>query len=91
MLLFQSTDNRMESRDVEFCTFREIKACIITWNAGASSPGSVRNSHFVEDAIHPENPPEIVIFGFQELVDLENKTITASSLLHFISFLSFLL
>lgn len=68
----------MQSRDVEYCTFREIRATIVTWNAGASVPGSVRNSSFIRDAIHPEHPPEILVFGFQELVDLENKKITAS-------------
>ncbi|KAL4978937.1 Endonuclease/exonuclease/phosphatase [Aspergillus desertorum] len=72
---------QMQKRDVEFCTFREISAVIMTWNAGASTPGSVRTSTFIQDAIHPENPPEIIVFGFQELVDLENKKITAKSLL----------
>lgn len=37
-------------------------------------------TRFIEDAINPDNPPEIVVFGFQELVDLENKKITASKL-----------
>ncbi|CBF73788.1 hypothetical protein AN8053.2 [Aspergillus nidulans FGSC A4] len=72
---------QMQKRDVEFCTFREISAVILTWNAGASTPGSVRTSTFIQDAIHPESPPEILVFGFQELVDLENKKITAKSLL----------
>ncbi|KAL4805048.1 Endonuclease/exonuclease/phosphatase [Aspergillus unguis] len=72
---------QMQKRDVDFCTFREISAVIMTWNAGASTPGSVRTSTFIQDAIHPENPPEILVFGFQELVDLENKKITAKSLL----------
>lgn len=71
-------DARMQARDVEFCNFREIKAVVLTWNAGASTPGSVRTSDFIRDAVTPEDPPEIVIFGFQELVDLENKKITAS-------------
>ncbi|EDP51065.1 hypothetical protein KXX16_004951 [Aspergillus fumigatus] len=74
-------ETRMQSRDVEFCKFREISAAIVTWNAGASTPGSVRSSNFIQEAIHPENPPEILVFGFQELVDLENKKITAKSLL----------
>ncbi|RDW92862.1 putative inositol polyphosphate phosphatase [Aspergillus mulundensis] len=72
---------QMQKRDVEFCSFREISAVIMTWNAGASTPGSVRTSTFIQDAIRPENPPEILVFGFQELVDLENKKITAKSLL----------
>lgn len=72
-------DSRMQSRDVEFCTFREARAVIMTWNAGASTPGSVRTNSFIQDAIHPEDPPEILVFGFQELVDLEDKKITAST------------
>lgn len=71
---------RMQSRDVEYCNFREIQASIVTWNAGASVPRDLHNSPFIYDAIHPENPPEILVFGFQELVDLENKKITASAL-----------
>jgi hypothetical protein len=69
----------MQTKDVEYCAFREIRAVIVTWNAGASTPGSVRTSTFIQDAIHPEDPPEILVFGFQELVDLENKKITAST------------
>ena len=69
----------MQTRDAEFCDFREIRAVIMTWNAGASTPGSAKTSTFIQDAIHPEDPPEILVFGFQELVDLENKKITASS------------
>lgn len=68
----------MQSKDVEFCKFREIKTVVITWNAGASTPGSVRTSNFIQEALNPEEPPDIVVFGFQELVDLENKKITAS-------------
>lgn len=69
----------MQSKDVEFCQFREIRTVVVTWNAGASTPGSVRTSDFIRDAVHPEDPPDIVVFGFQELVDLENKKITASA------------
>ncbi|KAL3484017.1 Endonuclease/exonuclease/phosphatase [Aspergillus germanicus] len=72
---------QMQKKDVEFCSFREISAVVVTWNAGASTPGSIRASTFIQDAVHPENPPEILVFGFQELVDLENKKITAKSLL----------
>lgn len=69
----------MQSKDVEYCNFREIQASVVTWNAGASVPRDLQNSTFIQDAIHPESPPEILVFGFQELVDLENKKITASA------------
>lgn len=72
-------ENRMQERDVEYAQFRELTAAVVTWNAGATTPSMLRDDDsFIRDAVHPEHPPDIVVFGFQELVDLENKTITAS-------------
>ncbi|KAL9115458.1 MAG: hypothetical protein Q9227_000779 [Pyrenula ochraceoflavens] len=67
----------MQSNDVEYCRFREVRASVITWNVGAIHPFDVR-SDFICDAIHVEDPPDIIVFGFQELVDLEDKSVTAS-------------
>ncbi|KAK2879980.1 hypothetical protein FQN49_000706 [Arthroderma sp. PD_2] len=72
---------RMQSKDVEYCQFQEISAAIVTWNSGATVPGKLSNSNFIRDAIHPESAPDILVFGFQELVDLEDKKITAKSFL----------
>ncbi|PGH00708.1 hypothetical protein AJ79_08128 [Helicocarpus griseus UAMH5409] len=72
---------RMHDRDVDYCQFREITAAVITWNAGATVPGNLKDSKFIKEAVHADNPPDILVFGFQELVDLENKKITAKSLL----------
>lgn len=72
----------MSQHDDEFCTFREISAAIMTWNAGASTPGSIRHdqkdSNFFREAMRLDNTPDILVFGFQELVDLEDKKLTAS-------------
>ncbi|KAI1982433.1 hypothetical protein LOZ53_000141 [Ophidiomyces ophidiicola] len=72
---------KMHSLDVDYCKFREISTAIVTWNIGATVPGNLPNSNFIAEAIHPEDPPDILVFGFQELVDLENKKITAKSFL----------
>lgn len=77
-LLTCCIESQMQDRDVDYCDFREIRASIISWNAGAAIPNSLRDSTFLRDAINPEKPPEILVFGFQELVDLEDKKITAS-------------
>ena len=75
-------ESRMRSRDVEYCQFREITAAVLTWNAGAITPNHLRDNDFIRDVIHPEDPPDILVFGFQELVDLEDKKITASEWSH---------
>lgn len=73
----------MQQRDSEYCEFRELSARVMTWNAGATKPTTIRNTaedrNFFREVLEPENPPDILVFGFQELVDLENKKITAKS------------
>ncbi|KAL2423954.1 putative inositol polyphosphate 5-phosphatase C9G1.10c [Exophiala dermatitidis] len=72
----------MQERDVEYCTFREVRAAVVTWNVGASTPYDLR-SDFIAEAIHARDPPEILVFGFQEVVDLEDRAVTAKSILGF--------
>lgn len=74
----------MHAHDGEFCTFRDVKALVVTWNAGAAKPADLRHdqrdSNFFRDLFQAQEAPGIVVFGLQELVDLEDKTLTASRL-----------
>lgn len=71
----------MKAKDVEYCEFKTLKAMIMTWNAGASTPNSLRYSEsdsvFIQNLLQGSGSPDILIFAFQELVDLEDKTATA--------------
>jgi hypothetical protein len=75
-------ESEMKLKDVEYCSFEKIKALVLTWNAGASTPHSLRYSEsdatFIRDLLQSSDSPDIIVFGFQELVDLEDKTATAS-------------
>jgi hypothetical protein len=83
MLKTDWLETLMQQRDAEYCEFRELSATVMTWNAGAVKPTTLRQTDqdrkFFQDLLSPENPPDILVFGFQELVDLENKKITAKS------------
>lgn len=72
----------MQAHDIEYCTFREVKTVVVTWNAGASTPTNLQhdegNAHFLREIFQAHEPPEIFVFGFQELVDLDDKRLTAS-------------
>lgn len=75
---------QLQSHDTEFCSFREITATVMTWNAGASKPSHLRhdqqdNNFFSDFILSHDHPPDIFVFGFQELVDLEDKRVTAKS------------
>lgn len=76
-------DDDMQNRDVEYCSFREITALVVTWNAGASTPAHFRydenEPRFFQAVLQAGEPPDLLVFGFQELVDLEDKKLTASS------------
>lgn len=78
--------DEMKRKDSEYCEFQKIKGLVMTWNAGASTPHSLRysdaDSTFIRDLLRNSDSPDILIFGFQELVDLEDKTATASALIY---------
>ena len=75
-------DNDMQDHDIDYCSFREITALVVTWNAGASTPSHFRyeenEPQFFQEVLQAGEPPDLLIFGFQELVDLEDKKLTAS-------------
>ncbi|KAF3927256.1 Synaptojanin-1 [Dactylellina cionopaga] len=78
-------EEEMQKRDTEFCDFRQVKTLICTWNAGASKPSDLRsyrdNDKYIANVLSTcEGDPDIIVFGFQELVDLENKKLTAKSI-----------
>ena len=72
----------MHEHDTEYCEFDEITTVVATWNAGATTPSSLRqenkDNNFFREVIQTNDPPDILVFGFQELVDLEDKKLTAS-------------
>ncbi|KAI8964890.1 DNase I-like protein [Daldinia sp. FL1419] len=74
-------ENEMKSLDTQYCKFEDIKLLAMTWNAGASTPNSLRYSEsdamFMQNLLQSSDSPDILVFGFQELVDLEDKTATA--------------
>ena len=77
-------ENEMQKREEEYCSFRDINIVVCTWNAGASTPsdlgrGQHNDQNFLENVLNSAESPDIIVFGFQELVDLENKKLTAST------------
>ncbi|KAI0515417.1 Endonuclease/exonuclease/phosphatase [Xylaria bambusicola] len=79
-------ENEMKSMDTQYCTFEDIRVHVMTWNAGASTPSSLRykesDAAFIQNLLQSSDSPDILVFGFQELVDLEDKTATAKRFLN---------
>lgn len=73
-------EHAMHEQDIRYCSYREVSAAVVTWNVGAASPNKLR-TEFIADAFDTQLPPEILVFGFQEVVDLEDRAVTAKNLL----------
>ena len=77
------SEDDLQDHDTDYCSFREIKAVVVTWNVGAIGPANVRyeekGSNFFNEVLQTHEPPDLLVFGFQELVDLEDKRLTAST------------
>jgi hypothetical protein len=77
-------ETELQAQDERFCDLEQIKALVMTWNAGASTPHSLRfaeqDRNFFPNLLRESDLPDILVFGFQELVDLEDKKATASKL-----------
>lgn len=69
----------------EYNTFRELKVLIVSWNMDSAKPdalhGTPDNVNFLQDALQSVDCPDIIAFGFQELVDLESRKMAAKTVL----------
>ncbi|THH10067.1 hypothetical protein EW146_g8482 [Bondarzewia mesenterica] len=78
-------DNSLLKREKEFSTFRNLNVLIVSWNVDASKPdalmGSPDNLNFLSDVLKALDSPDIISFGWQEVIDLESRKMAAKSVL----------
>ncbi|KAK9447033.1 Endonuclease/exonuclease/phosphatase [Limtongia smithiae] len=83
MLKHDWLELNMQEHDARYCAFRTVRALICTWNAGAAKPSDLQNRSsdvkFLQRLLKDAENPDIIVFGFQELVELDNKTAAAKS------------
>ncbi|KAG6840960.1 hypothetical protein C0991_003020 [Blastosporella zonata] len=78
-------DEELLKYEDTFTTTRPLKMLVVSWNCDAARPDSLTgepaNVNFLFDALHSVDAPDIVSFGFQEVIDLENHKMTAKNIL----------
>jgi len=76
-------EERIHDRDEEYCEYENMSAAVMTWNAGASKPTALRanqrDANFFREYLTIYGGPDLLVFGFQEMVDLEDKKLTAKN------------
>lgn len=82
----------MVRQEAMYSTHRDIKTLILSWNIDSCKPADLQNDavkvNFFHNALQSSiqdpadgEPPSIIVVGFQEVVDLEDKKMTAKSML----------
>ena len=79
-------DKELSKNETSFSSFREITALVVSWNCDSARPDSLNDDpinrdffHEVLNSVHP--PPDIIAFGFQEVIDLESRRMAAKNVL----------
>lgn len=78
-------DKRMLERQPDYCDFREVRVLVVSWNIDSAKPsdlasGGVDNVNFLDQVLGSVDSPDIIVFGFQEVIPLTDKKLTASTL-----------
>ncbi|GMK59135.1 hypothetical protein CspeluHIS016_0701500 [Cutaneotrichosporon spelunceum] len=79
-------EKRMVERQPDYCDFREIKVLVVSWNIDSAKPsdlssGGVENINFLSQVLGSVDTPDIIVFGFQEVIPLTDKKLTAKTIL----------
>jgi len=78
-------DHELVAREDEYSSYRELSTLIVSWNVDANKPdalvGDPNNIDFLKEVLTSADSPDIISIGFQEVVDLENRKVTAKSVL----------
>lgn len=76
-------DQALVARQPEYCTYRELKAMVCTWNIDSAKPHDLvgENARFLDECLNSVDSPDIIVFGFQEVIPLTDKKLTAKTLL----------
>ncbi|OJA14449.1 hypothetical protein AZE42_07616, partial [Rhizopogon vesiculosus] len=78
--------NELLKRERAFSSFRTINVLVVSWNVDAAKPESLTddpaNLTFLYDALTSvSTTPDIICFGFQEVIDLESRKMAAKTVL----------
>lgn len=73
-LLNDKCGRMMLNRRQEYTRTRKVKVNVVTWNCNAVRPFVLKNQSLFDGLF---DDPDIIVLGFQELVDLENGTTAA--------------
>lgn len=78
--------NKLVENESSFSTFQKLNTLVVSWNCNAARPDSLnddrRNAEFLGDVFKSTSEiPDIITFGFQEVIDLESRRMAAKGMI----------
>jgi hypothetical protein len=72
--------------EASFSSFRDLTVLVVSWNCNSARPDSLngdpQNCTLLNDALHSiDSPPDIIVFGFQEVIHLKSRRMVAYNVL----------
>ncbi|KAG5643240.1 hypothetical protein DXG03_001289 [Asterophora parasitica] len=81
---FLSADDELLKQEHSFSRPHDLKVLLVSWNCDAARPDSMTgdpaNVSFLTDVLRSVDSPDIVSFGFQEVIDLESRKMVAKNI-----------
>lgn len=81
----RAVEQQLLKRENAFSTFRDLMVLNVSWNVDAAKPeslsGDLDNVRFLQDVLTSVDSPGIISFGFQEVIDLESRSMAAKTVL----------
>ncbi|KAI6012385.1 Endonuclease/exonuclease/phosphatase [Pisolithus marmoratus] len=78
-------DQELLKRERAFSKFRNLDVLIVSWNVDAAKPDALssdaENAQFFQNVFQSTDGPDIIAFGFQEVIDLESRKMAAKTVL----------
>ncbi|KIK55840.1 hypothetical protein GYMLUDRAFT_87502 [Collybiopsis luxurians FD-317 M1] len=85
LLTLDWQDTELEKYEAEYSSFRDLKVLVVSWNCDSAKPESLHghpaNISFFHDVLNSVDSPDIIEFGFQEVIDLESRKMAAKGML----------
>ena len=77
-------DNELVKSETSFSSFQDLTVLVVSWNCDSARPDSLtgENEEFFNNALHSvDYPPDVIVFGLQEVIDLESRKMVAKNVI----------
>ncbi|KAF8959542.1 Endonuclease/exonuclease/phosphatase [Flammula alnicola] len=79
-------DKELVKSETSFSSFHDLTVLVVSWNCDSARPdaltGEPENFNFLNDVLHSVgHPPDVIVFGLQEVIDLESRKMVAKNVL----------